>query len=161
LRRRAAADGVIDPGVDTLVDYLDFGDAFMVLNRRRAMLPEALAATVRSLTPAFEIAVPIRNKVMHGRPLGDTDEEQIAKLGQIVADADPPFPLTRSVVRHLVDDPTWAPLMEISPTPYGNVLHNLPLPEFDETGLLGREEELRRTKDLLRRRRFPGRDHRR
>jgi hypothetical protein len=155
IRRRATADGAIDAGFEVLVDYLDFGDAFSLLNRHRAMLPEPLAHVVRALTPAFEVAVPIRNRVMHGRPLQSSDEEQVARLGQAAAEAEFAFSVTRGLVAHLVDDPSWAPFMEISPVGYGNAFHNLPLPEFDETGLLGREEELRQIRDLLTRRRYP------
>ena len=136
LRKRAAADGAVDPANDTLVDYLDFGDAFAVLNRHRAMVPEGIATAVRALTPAFEIAVPIRNRIMHGRPLLGADEEQVARLGQSVVDSEAAFVMTRAVVARLVEDASWAPMLEITTTQYGNALHNLPLPEFDETGLL-------------------------
>jgi cold shock CspA family protein len=154
-RQRAVADGLLDPSVEALVDYLDFGDAFALLNRYRGMLPESLGKAVRSLTPAFEVAVPIRNRVMHGRPLLSADEEQVARLGQSAAEREPGFALTRRVVARLAEDPTWSPIMEITPTRYGNALHNLPLPEFDETGLLGRDKELRQVKELLLRRRYP------
>ncbi len=155
MRRRASLDGVLDASTAALVDYADFGDAFAILNRHRGMVPEALATAVRALTPAFETAVPIRNRVMHGRPLGAGDEEHVARLGQSLVELDAEFPLTRTVVAHLVSDPSWTPAVEISSTEYGNILHNLPLPEFDETGLLGREDELREVTNLLLGGRFP------
>jgi cold shock CspA family protein len=155
LEQRANRDGHLDPALDALVDYLDFGDAFGLLNRHRGMLPAFLAQAVRALTPGFEMAVPIRNRVMHGRPLRETDEEHIARLGQSVVDVDADFPLTLAVVAHLVDDPLWTPVLDISPSRHGNVLHKLPLPEFDETGLLGRDEELGQVRELLNRRRYP------
>jgi cold shock CspA family protein len=155
LRRRATRDGLVDAGFDVLVDYLDFGDAFAILNAHRGMLPETLGRSVRALTPAFEVAVPIRNRVMHGRPLLASDEEQIARLGQSIAASEPAFALTCGVAARLVEDPGWTPLIDITTTSYGNVFHNLPLPEFDETGLLGRDEQLGQVKELLLRRRYP------
>jgi cold shock CspA family protein/Flp pilus assembly protein TadD len=155
LRGRARADGIVDASFELLIDYFDFGDAFALLNRYRGLLPEAVGQAIRSLTPAFEVAVPIRNAVMHGRPLRPSDEEQVARLGQAVAGIEVPFSLTRNIVARLVEDPAWAPLIDIETTGYGNALHNLPLPEFDETGLLGRDAELKQTRDLLTKRRFP------
>jgi tetratricopeptide (TPR) repeat protein len=155
LFRRAERDGVVDAPAAVLVDYIDFGDAFAMLNRRRGMIPDDLGAFVRSATPGFELAVPIRNRIMHGRPLLRHDEEHVAKLGQSISESNVDFPLTRGVARRIVDEPDWVPLVEISSKDYGNVLHNLPLPEFDETGLLGRDDELRELKRLLERPRFP------
>lgn len=154
VRHRAAKDGHIDVALDVLIDYIDFGDAFSLLNQHSAMLPESVAKAVRSLTPAFEVTAPIRNRVMHGRPLLTSDEEQVARLGQAAAKV-PELALTFRVVSHLADDPTWSPVVEITSTDFGCALHNLPVPEFDETGLLGRENELRNVKDLLLRRGYP------
>ena len=154
IRRRAVADGVVDPSASGLVDYIDFGDAFSILNRHRGMLPEQLATDVRAFTPVFESATSIRNRVMHGRPLQSDDEERIARLGQALAESDVPFLLTRAVAARLIEEPDWRPFINITSTDYG-ILHNLPLPEFDETGLLGRDDELRELKRLLMQKRFP------
>ena len=125
LHGRAIADRVLDPSVSSLVEYLDFGDSFALLNRKRQMLPDDLADTVRSLpsTPGFQAATPIRNRIMHGRPLRDDDEEQVAQLSQAVTDSSSGFRMTEAVVNDLVEDPTWTPLVEISTREYGNVLH--------------------------------------
>src|SRR5262249_42887631 len=127
LRRRATAEGILDPSSASLVEFIDFGEAFAILNRHRGMIPEAFAGAVRALTPAFETAVPIRNRVMHGRPLRADDEDQIARLAQSLVGCDAAFPLTEAVVSRLLEDPSWSPAVEIRSADYGNVLHNLPL----------------------------------
>jgi cold shock CspA family protein/tetratricopeptide (TPR) repeat protein len=155
LRKRAADDGVLDPTMETLIDYIDFGEAFGTLNRHRGMIPEDLATVVKAVTPAFETAAPIRNRVMHGRPLQSGDEEHIARLGQTLTDTDVSFAVTQHVVARLVEEPDWVPFVDIASASYGEILHNLPLPEYDETGLLGREQELRELKRRLIQPRFP------
>ena len=155
LARRAEAEEVYGASPETLVDYLDFGDSFAILNRHRGMLSEQLGRIVRGCTPAFETAVPVRNRVMHGRPLRTDDEDHVARLAQSAIDADCGFRLTAAVAARLAEDPTWTPAVDVSTHGGENVLHNLPLPEFDETGLLGREDELRTVKQFLIQRRFP------
>ena len=120
LHGRAIADRFLDPSASSLVEYLDFGDSFALLNHKRQMLPDDLADTVRSLTLGFQTATPIRNRIMHGRPLRDDDEEQVAQLGQAVTDSRSGFRMTEAVVKHLVEDQTWTPFMgRISTREYG------------------------------------------
>ncbi|GAA1616197.1 hypothetical protein GCM10009789_82760 [Kribbella sancticallisti] len=51
-------------------------------------------------------------------------------------------------------DPSWEPLVEL-PEQVSFAVHNLPSPEYDETGLVGRSTEVQQLIELLNRRREP------
>jgi tetratricopeptide (TPR) repeat protein len=52
-------------------------------------------------------------------------------------------------------DPTWQPVIKEQDRSGDRVLHNLPLPEYDETGLIGRSDLSKEIKKRLVRRREP------
>jgi LuxR family transcriptional regulator, glucitol operon activator len=110
---RAAVEGVHDATSEVLLDYIDFGDGFTLLNAHRATLSDGLAVLVRSLTPRFEAAVGIRNRVLHGRPYRSSDEDDLAALGRALADADAEFPRTAETLQRLERDPNWSPIVEL------------------------------------------------
>jgi tetratricopeptide (TPR) repeat protein/cold shock CspA family protein len=126
-----------------ITEYLDLREAYDLLNTHRSYLPEELAKEVRELTLLLDRLVAIRNRVMHSRPLlaGDSDTAPSllcqyrsrwwAELQRMIAQMDA--------------DPSWEPLVEL-PHATSRALHNLPLPEYDETGLVGRSKEV---KDLV------------
>jgi hypothetical protein len=58
-----------DPSGSTPISaYLDLQEVYDLLNRHRPILPEELAHELRSNTVLVNQLVPIRNRVMHGRP---------------------------------------------------------------------------------------------
>src|SRR4051794_31375735 len=69
-----------DATIADLLGYIDYADSFGLLNRHAARLPDNLAKYVRSITPRLEAAVPIRNRVAHGRPLHFDDLANMFEL---------------------------------------------------------------------------------
>lgn len=137
----------------SVLEYLDLRPEFDLLNRHREHLPEALSREVRTLTSELDVIVPIRHRVMHIRPLREQDPESLISALNKFTHAQ--WEALRKTLSQLRTDPLWMPEgLELVP-PTERILHNLPFPEYDETGLLGREEELTRVLDLLKR---PGRD---
>ena len=65
------------------------------------------------------------------------------------------FPQTELVLGQLKSDSTWQPRVRARPTWTDRIVHNLPSPDFDETGLLGREQQIKEVVRLLKRRREP------
>ena len=63
------ARGHAPPSLRELAPYLDFADAYKVLNAPGAHLPAPLSAHLRPLTESLDAIAPVRNRVMHGRPL--------------------------------------------------------------------------------------------
>jgi hypothetical protein len=113
------------------------------------MVPATIAKVVKEQTPRLDVFVPVRNRVMHGRPLLPDDPELTLRLCSDLLNLPAPWPRLRVVAKHLIDDPGWTPLVEAPRPPLERVLHNLPVPDFDETGLLGRDQENARVVTML------------
>jgi hypothetical protein len=155
LQERARRDGR-DPADSSLLDYADFSDSFEFLNRNAAMLPNEVARAVKARTPRLAQFIGPRNRVMHSRPLEVGDLDRGLQLCLDLLDDPLPLPTLRVVVEKLSEDPDWSPAGPLSHTSsLSGVLHNLPWPEFDETGLVGRERERREVLERLKRRREP------
>jgi tetratricopeptide (TPR) repeat protein len=137
----------------SIVEYLDLQESYDILNRHRLSLPADLGDELRSNTRKIYELVGIRNRVMHGRPLLTGDAEKaISVCGAFTTRY---WTTTCEALRHLEKDPAWEPVFEVKEKPAERILHNLPLPEYDETGLIGRSSDCKQILKHLRRRREP------
>lgn len=150
-RRRDRTRSDVD---EELVEYLHLGETLSLLNIHRTHFSVAIAASIRDSTSRLESLVPIRNRVMHGRPLLESDPDQAIRIGVELEQSDLPIPTVRAVLATLRSDPAWNPIGELV-IPEEKVLHSLPEPEFDETGFIGRDKESADLKRMLLNRRFP------
>lgn len=153
-RRRMAntEDSSSQPSVADLLPFVDFGEALALLNRHKSSLGESLRSQLRDWGQHLEALIPIRNRVAHSRPL---------EVGDLPTVED----LVRNLARNLL---CWAnsaeTLARIASNPssvldldivFRNVdpevrRHNLPLPDFDETGLVGRATVEKKLRGMLR-----------
>jgi cold shock CspA family protein/tetratricopeptide (TPR) repeat protein len=132
-----------------LTDFLDFADYIHLLNQHRSFLPTDDQLGLRNANDALNRAVPIRNRVMHAsRPLHPTDPEELEVIVNTVTSSLLTAPRLRRVASE-VRQPGWQPLGDVSWESEGRVLHNLPTPDFDETGLIGRGALVARVSRLL------------
>ncbi|WP_369389753.1 NB-ARC domain-containing protein [Streptomyces sp. CG1] len=136
----------------SLIEYLDMRDAYDILNRHREALPVELARELRYGTPRMDTLVPIRNRVMHGRPLQAGDAEKA--VGACREFKSRFWPAMRDTLDRLSADPEWEPAFNGSERRYSDrILHNLPPFDYDDTGLVGRSQACNAiVKHLLRRR---------
>ena len=134
-----------------LIDYLDLRPTYDLLNRHRDLLPSGLARELRELTQSLDVIVPIRHRVMHSRPFRENDPDQL--LSTLRMFTQPQWRLLHAALGQLDDDPMWALTMEVPRAGDERVHHNLPLPEYDDTGLVGRDEEVEQLIGDLKRRR--------
>lgn len=150
LAKKAQDDAAV-AGMST-AEYLDLREGYDLLNSHRSLLPEELAREVRQLTMNLDRLVGIRKRVMHARPLAAGDSEAaVALLAQYKCRY---WPELKRMLAQLAEDPSWEPI--VSPRDDGGLtLHNLPLPDYDETGLIGRAKELEQLVNLLKRGREP------
>jgi tetratricopeptide (TPR) repeat protein/cold shock CspA family protein len=130
--------------LQALLYYVDFGDTFMLLNRHKSLLPLSDAKTIRSNTPIFERLGRIRNRIAHSRPLLFDDLPTTLDDSQSLLQENPQcWRAIGSVLRRLSDEPSFVLGIQI-PSFYDNENnksnHNLPTPDFDETGFLGRHK---------------------
>lgn len=133
-----------------LVEYLDLRQAYDLLNIHRGFLPSDLARQVRELTSELDAIVPIRHRVMHSRPLAPGDFDAI---NSSMLKFDRRYlKKTAKVLDALRGDNTWLPEDALQPVE-DRIKHNLPQAEYDETGLLGRDVEVKRICAALKRKR--------
>lgn len=131
-----------------IFDYLDLGDEVDILNRCRECLPATTADFLRDFATALPPLIGIRNRVVHRRPLLPDDLQTAQSTLSAVSSLDPAFTALRNYISLLRKQPDY------SPTPVGligdAVLHNLPMPDFDDTGLIGRRRDVERLTRLIR-----------
>jgi tetratricopeptide (TPR) repeat protein len=137
----------------SVVQYLDMRESYDVLNRHRGALPADLGRELRENTPSMDLLVPIRNRVMHGRPLRAGDPESAISICRTFTSRY--WPNLKETLDHLDADPTWEPAFEDQGRRTDRILHNLPLAEYDETGLIGRSDDCKKIVAHLMRRREP------
>lgn len=131
-------------GFSDLVEFMDFGDAFSTINRNQSQFQDDLADHVRQNTAILESLVGPRNRVMHGRPLEVDDFAKVMDAAAALVDSRPAlWTNTGSILDRLKREPSFVTAIPIqvrnSPSA---VRHNLPTPDFDETGFVGRRKEM-------------------
>lgn len=139
--------------VSGFVHYLDLQVAIDILLRFKERLPHELTLELTASASDFPKLAPIRHRVMHGRPLLDTDPMTTVSLLSPLRSRH--WPLTKKILRRLQDEPAWEPLFEKQPLAHERTLHNLPEVDYDETSFVGRKPEREKLLDALKRRRNP------
>lgn len=126
--------------------YLDFGDLHKLLNTHKNELPKEISKHFKDNTENFENLIPIRNRVAHSRPLNiedwpivfDTSETLIMQNKLLWESLD-------TISEKIKRDPSFILGIKIPPADSIDIIrHNLPIPDFDETGFYGRKEQLDR-----------------
>ncbi len=144
--------GILFGDIETveLIDYWDLGDTFQTINANGEKFPEHIRKQIKSLTKKFEKLVTIRNRVMHIRPLNFEDLPFVSELCGNISSQDPAFWKATTETLHLLeDDPSFVLSMDIKAyDDDSSINHNLPLPDFDETGLIGRDDLVKQVKQL-------------
>lgn len=134
----------------SVIDYLDLGDELEILNRWQDDLPAQIGESFAKISGRLAELVPIRNRVVHRRPLLADDFDNVKdSLSQLDSNG---FsgPSLRNCLEQLRTDTDWSPV-EPGVLEGASTLNNLPLADYDETGLVGRRRELERlTTRLLR-----------
>lgn len=132
-----------------LITELDLGDKFDVLLRNGDSLGE-LIQYFRSRKANFSKIISVRNDIMHGRSL--TIDQQVIALAfaQDLLNSPAIWPRLSKTYREYSDNPSAfiersiSFLDEVNPV---TCLHNLPVPDFDDTGWLPRsalEQDLKK-----------------
>lgn len=129
---------------------LDIGEKFSILLKCKGQMDEAASSYFRGLNNSVNKAIPIRNDVMHGRPLTAEDHSfTYALVNELLISANRWKNLAK-FHRDITSNPTSviARNYEIFDAEViEETLHNLPVADYDDTGFvrrLGLEKELKR-----------------
>lgn len=128
---------------------LDIGEKYSILLKSKDQMDQATTAYFRGLNTSFNKAIPIRNDVMHGRPLTAEDHSFTYSLvNELLASANRWKHLAK-FHRDITSNPSSviAKNYEIFDAEViEETLHNLPIADYDDTGFVRRlnlEKELK------------------
>lgn len=149
-----------NPGADILnnldeaIDFLDFHDTFTILNKKNSFLSKEASDYLSKIFGNLSEITPIRNRVMHTRPLLGGDFTYVYNFVSELKTSDPiEWTITLETKYKIESDPTYVltltlPTIEHQKTEQ-TVIHNLPKPDFDETGFIGRKNDVDDIKRLI------------
>ncbi|MGF6311912.1 LuxR family glucitol operon transcriptional activator [Bradyrhizobium sp. i1.8.4] len=140
------------PDFEDLLDYLDLGEEIQAIRTHDRLLDDVTRTYIKKYYLGLEGLIPIRNRVMHTRPLEFDDLPRVSDLAsELVKSHRALWANLRTTRRELDRDPEFAASLTIPDTPDEStkLLHNLPQVEFDDTGFVGREKELGELKRAL------------
>lgn len=134
-----------------LLDFMNLGDHFQTLNRHKQYVPTQTARLIAK-SKTIEALVNIRNRVMHGRPLDFDDLPFVKNFCQELTSVDQfSWSATAELLKTLRRNPAYVFEhedefeLEVRDT----ILNNLPSPDFDDTGFVGRADHLDRLKKAI------------
>lgn len=137
---------------DGLLDYLDFLDSYQLLQTHVQLLPGSVRTDLERVSAEVPKMVPIRNRIMHGRPLlvGDFGDVY-GFVCDVTQSGSASWDNCASTIKQLETDPGSILSLNLptSDSEEAGIFHNLPMPDFDETGFVGRSADVHDLKKLL------------
>lgn len=140
--------------IDDVLDFVDFFDSFNILKKNEVFLPKITSEYLKQIFGELSDLTPIRNRVMHTRPLLGGDFSTVYDFVQKLKNNSPIDWKYAIETRELIEnDPTYLLTLRL-PTIANyeipsKVTHNLPVPDFDDTGFIGRTKDVDEIKKLI------------
>ena len=133
----------------SLVDYFDLGDSIQTINAHSQAFPVDYQEQIRQASASFSRIISVRNRVMHIRPLNFDDLPLVFDFCESLASKVGHWPELSETLKKIALEPSFVLGLNIPKADIpARVSHNLPLPDFDETGLIGRESTVQQIKNL-------------
>lgn len=145
--RKDNPGGNPENNIEELIENLDFQDTFVLLNKNKSLLPDHIAKYLISTLDNLYSLAPIRNRVVHTKPLLSDDFFTLSNYIQIIDEKNPIIYFNTVNIKKNIEDGTFnfatlSNIYKIKNDRTGFVKHNLPIPEFDETGFIGRSNDI-------------------
>jgi LuxR family glucitol operon transcriptional activator len=108
--------------------------------------PQECATGFKKLTPKFEAVVQVRNRVAHSRPLQVDDFSRVHDLANTLAQKFPQYFIElKHTLQRIDTNPSFVLGLRIPSSFEADKTesHNLPAPDFDETGYIGRVDVIK------------------
>ncbi|WP_169305237.1 NB-ARC domain-containing protein [Priestia megaterium] len=135
-----------------VLNELDLGDFVDIIHRTpyEYKLNNEQAGNLKKY---FEKIIPVRNRVMHTRPLELGDRSLLTEVLETINGNVGIIDWTETTKTKLILENDPSKLVNINfqkaPELSSSIYHNLPEPEFDDTGYIGRKKEIKEIKKLL------------
>lgn len=132
--------------IEDVIEFIDFYDTFNILLKNKEFLQSSAVNYLKSIFNQLADLTPIRNRVMHTRPLLGGDFSVTYNFVTSLKN-DSPIPWTTTIeIRDKIErDPTYVLTLKFPSVQLKDeipdITHNLPVPDFDETGFIGREKD--------------------
>lgn len=147
----------LDPNNNTyaVVDYIDFQDSYKIVLKNKECFTPQLINEIKTLVPKLDSIASIRNRVMHARPLLSGDFSNVYRfVSNLKPLAGLPWTTVINTKKGLDEDPDFIlklnyPYAIYKDSSDSSVYHQLPFPDFDETGFIGREKDIDAIRKLL------------
>lgn len=126
-----------------ILEGSDFVDLHRLINSHSTAVPPAVAAFFKEHTNSFEAIGRIRNRIMHPRTLHVDDLDVVMKFAKLLITGKiAEWPRLKTVLDKLRREPSFVLSLEIprSQQSAQAPFNNLPTPDFDETGFVGRTD---------------------
>ncbi|WP_433556555.1 NB-ARC domain-containing protein [Pseudonocardia xinjiangensis] len=140
------------PALASLLPYLDFADAYEVLLSNRKKLPGDFSEQIDLAKDRLQRITAVRNRVAHTRPMEIDDLSNVLELARELASVNAiHWDETRQTLEKLGQDSSYVLGLNIDlpVEPSRGPMHNLPVPDFDETGFFGRKKQVARIKRII------------
>ena len=137
---------------ERFVQYLDLLDTVHIINRNKKKITPTLGRYFSGITAILEKCAPVRNAVMHGRPLEIDDFPTICGIAsKLVMDEEYDWPNVSETLSRIENDPDYVfgINFRIIDDSTSEIFHNLPIPEFDDTGFVGRRSILGKVESAI------------
>lgn len=151
--RQRAAKKLPDSEIDdrAVLSFFDIGDAIRSLLSNKSILPNQVTAALNRATKNLEALPAVRNRVMHRRPLEFGDLPLVTDtMRSLVRTGPKEFDRVKSALQDVTDGAHLrmferAFSYETEPS----VLNNLPQADYEDTGFLGRREQVDELKKAI------------
>ena len=154
IERFAKENPGLTPGtnLDSILEYLDFQESYKIILTNKNVIPYSIIQQIKKNVPKLDTICAIRNRVMHSRPLLTGDFSNVYSfVNELIPEKRIEWAACKKTMAKLEDDPSFVFSLQIPQDTTGEVqvFHNLPTPDFDESGFIGRDKDLEQVKKLL------------
>lgn len=143
---------LVENNIYSVIEYIDFSDTYIILLKNKNFIAESTYKLVKDLKIKLDELAPIRNRVMHTRPLLGGDFTTVYAFICEIDDCKIGLWKNSNMTKKKIEeDPNYVLNISIPSLSIMNedVYHNLPLPDFDETGFIGRQKDIVDIKKII------------
>ncbi len=142
-----------DNSLSDLIDFSDFSDLSKILSKNKNNQSLVPLDSLKKITNSLDTLIQVRNRICHSRPLDHNDINDLTDFSvllQKIGECHWWGSITEALEN--LNNPSFALSLQIPSywkSTVSPIYNNLPLPEFDDTGFLGRKDERNAVSDLI------------